>query len=155
MTPIEQIKTWIEDKPTWWKHTVKLALENGELTQKDLDDIYQVALIEHGLELPSEEFSLTSQELDFTGHTSEQGKVNLLSLSEVYGVGALVENQVITFSKDGIFIVYGDNGAGKSSYSSIMKNACLTRGSCPQILGICIRTKQSFAQCHDQYLGRW
>ncbi|HAT1611322.1 TPA: ATPase, partial [Raoultella planticola] len=135
MTPIEQIKTWIEDKPTWWKHSVKLALENGELAQKDLDEIYQVARIEHGLELPLEGSSPTSQELDFTGHTSEQGEVNLLSLSEVYGVGALIENQVITFSKDGIFIVYGDNGAGKSSYSSIMKNACLTRGSCPQILG--------------------
>jgi hypothetical protein len=89
MTPIEQIKTWIEDKPTWWKHSVKLALENGELAQKDLDEIYQVARIEHGLELPPEEFSPTSQELDFTGHTSEQGKVNLLSLSEVYGVGDL------------------------------------------------------------------
>lgn len=135
MTPIEQIKAWIEDKPTWWKHSVKLALENGELAQKDLDEIYQVARIEHGLELPLEESSPTRQELDFTGHTSEQGKVNLLSLSEVYGVGALIENQVLTFSKDGIFIVYGDNGAGKSSYSSIMKNACLTRGSCPQILG--------------------
>nr|ELR5256750.1 AAA family ATPase [Providencia rettgeri] len=135
MTPIEQIKTWIEDKPTWWKHSVKLALENGELAQKDLDEIYQVARIEHGLELPLEESSPARQELDFTGHTSEQGKVNLLSLSEVYGVGALIEKQVLPFSKDGILIVYGDNGAGKSSYSSIMKNACLTRGSCPKILG--------------------
>lgn len=53
----------------------------------------------------------------------------------MYGVGALIKQQVITFPKDGIFIVYGDNGAGKSSYSSIMKNACLTRGSCPKILG--------------------
>ncbi|WP_447874238.1 AAA family ATPase [Serratia fonticola] len=135
MTPIEQIKTWIEDKPTWWKHSVKLALEHGELDQKDLDEIYQVARIEHGLELPLKESLPTSQELDFTGHTSEQGKVNLLSLSEVYGVGALIQKQVLTFSRDGIFIVYGDNGAGKSSYSSIMKNACLTRGSCPNILG--------------------
>ncbi len=135
MTPIEQIKTWIEDKPTWWKHSVKLALENGELDQKDLDEIYQVARIEHGLELPLEESPPTSQELDFTGHTSELGKVTLRSLSEVYGVGALLDNQVLKFPNDGLFIVYGDNGAGKSSYSSIMKNACLTRGACPKILG--------------------
>lgn len=54
MIPIEEIKTWIEDKPTWWKHSVKLALENGELDQNNLDEIYQVARIEHGLELPLE-----------------------------------------------------------------------------------------------------
>tara|TARA_R110002020_G_scaffold37774_3_gene113909 strand:- start:4673 stop:7258 length:2586 start_codon:yes stop_codon:yes gene_type:complete len=135
MTPIEQIKTWIEDKPAWWKHSIKLALEHEELDQKDLDEIYYIARIEHQLEAPTEDSTLNNRELDFTGHTSEQGKVNLLSLSEVYGVGALIENQVLKFPRDGIFIVYGDNGSGKSSYSSIMKNACLTRGTCPKILG--------------------
>ncbi|MCY0799873.1 AAA family ATPase [Providencia rettgeri] len=135
MTPIEQIQTWIEDKPIWWKHSVKLALEHGELDQSDLDEIYYIARVEHQLVHSEECSTSSSQDLDFTGHTSEQGKVNLLSLSEVYGVGALIEKQVLTFSRDGIFIVYGDNGAGKSSYSSIMKNACLTRGSCPKILG--------------------
>lgn len=135
MTPIEQIQAWIEDKPIWWKHSIKLALEHGELDQSDLNEVYYIARVEHQL-VPSEKCSTSSsQDLDFTGHTSEQGKVNLLSLSEVYGVGALIEKQVLTFSRDGIFIVYGDNGAGKSSYSSIMKNACLTRGSCPKILG--------------------
>ncbi|MGQ0334551.1 AAA family ATPase [Halomonas elongata] len=135
MTPIEQIQTWIKDKPIWWKHSIKLALEHGELDQRDLDEIYYIARVEHQLAHPKECSTSSSQDLDFTGHTSEQGKVNLLSLSEVYGVGALIENQILTFSRDGIFIVYGDNGAGKSSYSSIMKNACLTRGSCPKILG--------------------
>lgn len=135
MTPIEQIKTWVEDKPIWWKHSIKLTLEHGELDQRDLDEIYYIARIEHQLEEFIEKKPPNSQELDFTGHISEQGKVNLLSLSEVYGVGSLIENQVIRFGKNGIFIVYGDNGAGKSSYASIMKNACLTRGSCPEILG--------------------
>ncbi len=89
MTPIEQIQAWIEDKPIWWKHSIKLALEHGELDQSDLDEVYYIARVEHQL-VPSEECSTSnSQDLDFTGHTSEQGKVNLLSLSEVYGVGAL------------------------------------------------------------------
>lgn len=135
MAPIEQIKIWIEDKPIWWKHSIKIALEHGELDQKDLIEIYNIARMEHQLDHPEEFNTFSTQDLDFTGHTSEQGKVNLLSLSDVCGVGALIENQVLKFPRDGVTIIYGDNGAGKSSYSSIMKNTCLTRGSCPKILG--------------------
>ncbi|WP_193159378.1 AAA family ATPase [Serratia marcescens] len=135
MTPIEQIKNWIQDKPIWWKHSIKLALAHGELDQRDFDEIYNIARTEHQLEDFIENTFPNSQDLDFSGHISEQGKVNLVSLSEVYGVGALIENQIIKFGKNGVFIVYGDNGAGKSSYASIMKNACLTRGPHPEILG--------------------
>ncbi|RRF43962.1 hypothetical protein EAO14_01780 [Klebsiella pneumoniae] len=47
--------------------------------------------------------------------------MSLKSLYDVKGVGILAENQKLNFSNNGIFIVYGDNGAGKSSYASILK----------------------------------
>src|SRR5690606_34198985 len=43
------------------------------------------------------------------------------------GVNALAENQTVTFS-DGLTIVYGDNGAGKTGYIRILKQACRARG---------------------------
>ncbi|MBM6552356.1 AAA family ATPase [Marinomonas ostreistagni] len=136
MTPIEQIQAWIQDKPNWWKHSIKLALDHGELEQKDLADIYKMARIEHKLEsVTGITPPYTDQQIDFTGHTSEQEEVKLLSLSNVTGVGSLIADQTLNFSQEGLFIVYGDNGAGKSSYSSIMKHACLTRGTFPKILG--------------------
>ncbi|BBI48774.1 hypothetical protein HORIV_11950 [Vreelandella olivaria] len=61
MTPIEQIKTWIEDKPAWWKHSIKLALEHEELDQKDLDEIYYIARIEHQLEAPQKILPSTTE----------------------------------------------------------------------------------------------
>lgn len=135
MTPVEQIRKWIADTPIWWKHGIRLALKNGELDQSDLNEIYQIARIEHQLEPPIDGYLTANLPIDFAGHTSEHSKVNLVSLSQVRGVGALDEKQVLKFGQNGIFIVYGDNGAGKSSYASILKNACLTRGACPAILG--------------------
>jgi hypothetical protein len=135
MTPVEQIEKWIEDKPIWWKHSVRLALENGELDDELLSEIHHLSLIEHELLEANNKFELAAKPIDFSGHTSEDSVVTITSLGNVVGVGALAENQTIHFNKSGLFIVYGDNGAGKSSYASILKSACLTRGGGPNIIG--------------------
>lgn len=134
-TPVEQIEKWIEDKPVWWKHSVRLALDNGELDGELLGEIYELALIEHELADTTDEFENATKQVDFSGHTSEDAVVNIKSLGNVSGVGALAENQTINFNQSGLFIVYGDNGAGKSSYANILKSACLTRGGDPNIIG--------------------
>lgn len=135
MSPIEQIAQWIEDKPIWWKHTVRLALMHGELEQNHLDEIYRIARVCHLIDPPTTEYLTAQAPVDFSGFTHEHETIELIGVSDVKGVGILAENQALKFEGSNLFIVYGDNGAGKSSYSSILKNACLTRGSCPQILG--------------------
>jgi hypothetical protein len=135
MAPVAQIEEWIKDKPIWWKHSVRRALNYGEFDSDSLKEIYRLALIEHQLADSSQEFEDASKPVDFSGHTSEVETVNIKSLSNVLGVGALAENQTLNFSPSGLFIVYGDNGAGKSSYANILKSACLTRGSDPKIIG--------------------
>ncbi len=134
-TPVEQIEKWIEDKPVWWKHSVRLTLDNGELDSELFDEIYELALIEHELANTTDEFENATKPIDFSGHKSEEEVVNIKSLGNVFGVGALAENQTINFNQSGLFIVYGDNGAGKSSYANILKSACLTRGGDPNIIG--------------------
>lgn len=136
MTPIEQITQWIEDgKPLWWKHAVRLALRHGELEQVHLDEVYRFARMEHQLDMPTPDFMFGNHPIDISGYVSESARVNIYSLSNVVGVSALAEGQELRFPSQGLNIVYGDNGAGKSSYVSILKHACLTRGACPPILG--------------------
>ncbi|WNJ24511.1 AAA family ATPase [Morganella morganii] len=135
MSPIGMIANWAQSKPVWWKHALKLALTNGTLDKSDLNDVLRIALTEHGLVEPNERFKESTKPLDFTGYTTEQYEVSIKSLYDVKGVGLLAENQTITFPDNGLFIIYGDNGSGKSSYASILKNVCLTRGVPPQVVG--------------------
>lgn len=135
MSPIGMIASWAQSKPVWWKHALKLALANGTLDKSDLNDVLRIALTEHGLVEPSERFNESAKPLDFTGYTTEQYEVSIKSLYDVRGVGLLAENQTIAFPDNGLFIIYGDNGSGKSSYASILKNVCLTRGVPPQVVG--------------------
>lgn len=135
MTPIQRIADWSQRKPVWWKHALRLSLINGKLEQDNFDDILKIAYMEHGLLEIDEVYRESAKPIDFKGYTAEQYEVSIKSLYDVKGVGLLAENQKINFANEGLFIVYGDNGAGKSSYASILKNTCLTRGECPQIMG--------------------
>lgn len=135
MAPVEKIADWVSNKPVWWRHAVRLALADGRLTEARFDEIWDVARMEHGLTERSESFETWEQPVDVIGFTSEQSEVSLTSISAVKGVNALAEGQHLAFPPHGLVIVYGDNGSGKSSYTNILKNACLTRGERPPIRG--------------------
>ena len=55
------------------------------------------------------------------------GVATLLSIHEVEGVNALEAKQKLNFGPQGITIVFGRNGAGKSGYSRILRCACRAR----------------------------
>ena len=135
MTPVERIVDWVKDKPVWWRHAIRLSLRDGELTPVTLSEIYQIALMEHGLVEKDDACDEATNEIDTTGFGSESSEVNLRSISDVVNVGALAEGQTLAFAEKGLTVVYGDNGAGKSGYSRIFKHACLARGRAPEILG--------------------
>jgi len=135
MSTVEKIAEWIISKPKWWQHSMRLSLKNGMLSQVDLNEIYSVALVEHDILENDEVASLANQIIDTSGFGEETAEVTLKSIENIINVGALAEDQKLEFSNKGLTIIYGDNGAGKSSYARVLKHACLSRGGSPQILG--------------------
>jgi energy-coupling factor transporter ATP-binding protein EcfA2 len=57
----------------------------------------------------------------------------LTKISNVDNINALSKTSELEFASNGLTLVYGDNGSGKSSYVSILKHACNTRGNKPKI----------------------
>ncbi len=54
--------------------------------------------------------------------------VYLRGIKNVENVNALATNQVVSFEKgNGLTVIYGDNGSGKSGYARILKSACRAR----------------------------
>ncbi|KGJ89604.1 AAA family ATPase [Colwellia psychrerythraea] len=135
MTPVERIVGWVTDKPLWWQLAIKITLQNGSLTDDNIHFLFNTSQGEYGLIPKHPKYDSFASPIDITGFTSEEHPVNLNILSDVEGVAALAEQQSLDFESNGLTIGYGDNGAGKSSYASILKHACLTRGILKPISG--------------------
>ncbi|MGF1758758.1 AAA family ATPase [Photobacterium sagamiensis] len=146
MTPTEQIINWTNDtrRPVWWRHAVRLALEKTKLTIDDYNVLINIALMQSGLAPKTPEYETYKKPITPMGNQSKNESVILESISDVVNIGALQPNQVLNFSSDGITVIYGDNGSGKSSYTRVLKNACLTRGDKPVVIG------NAFNGCKDE-----
>ncbi|MGZ8983078.1 MAG: AAA family ATPase [Methylotenera sp.] len=137
MTPVQKIVDLVNKQvnPTWWRHTVRLGLNGCSFDENDHELLYKIALMEVGLIEKDELFESYNAAVSSVGFEVEDSSVSLASLGPVSNVSALTDGQEITFKPTGMTIIYGDNGAGKSSYTKILKNACLTRGDIPNIKG--------------------
>ena len=59
--------------------------------------------------------------------TTLHPKTTLLAISEVENANRLAGNQHLPFAVEGITLIYGDNGSGKTGYVRIMKQVCRAR----------------------------
>lgn len=57
----------------------------------------------------------------------------LITLKDVRNVNRLAAGQILSFSKTGVTVVYGGNGAGKSGYSRVLKRACRARDASEEV----------------------
>jgi energy-coupling factor transporter ATP-binding protein EcfA2 len=137
MTAIAKIVEWANkpDRPIWWKHTIRLLIEKQELTAEHQALIYKIARKESGFPETFENFENYKINLSAEGFELEEKAVTLSSIGPTKNISALEETQILKFSNNGLTVIYGDNGSGKSSYSRILKNACLTRGEKPAVIG--------------------
>ncbi len=53
--------------------------------------------------------------------TAEDQSVRLVSIAKLEHVNALASDQPLTFELNGLTIIYGDNGSGKSGYARLLK----------------------------------
>ena len=97
-------------------------LARGEpLSQGDYVDI--ATRLASGSELTEPPLRLE----DVPGAQGGRGQVSLRSLEVSSSVNALVPGQRLQFPNDGLVVVYGDNGSGKSGFARLLKDVARSR----------------------------
>lgn len=128
---LQEILTWSADRPTWQRDALRRLVMNGELSDDDIRELTEICKGDHGLVDKQPVTLLATEHVPTTEGTATA--VSLVSIFHHEGVNALAADQTLKFSP-GLTIVYGDNGAGKTGYIRILKQACRARGQ-EQILG--------------------
>jgi len=128
---LQEILTWSSDRPKWQRDALRRLVTNGELSDDDISALTEICKGDHGLAEKVEVKPLAKEHVP--GGEANAAAVSLVSIFHHKGVNALAEDQTLKFAP-GLTIVYGDNGAGKTGYIRILKQACRARGQ-EQILG--------------------
>ncbi len=123
-TILSEILAWSQQRPLWQRDALRRLLTTGSLGASDIDELVSLCKAPIGLSSYSAPRVLTGDHLAITDQ--EAAAVSLVSITHHRGVNALTPEQVLSFGP-GLTIVYGQNTAGKSGYTRILKRACRSR----------------------------
>ncbi|WP_314674329.1 hypothetical protein [uncultured Solobacterium sp.] len=112
----EEIIEWAVKQHCWVSDAIKTFYEKGGFEENDIERFVEECICEQ--EGKGTRVDLTG--LNLLQH-GEQGCLAICAINNVEGVNALKTGQSLKFSPEGITVVYGDNGAGKSGYIRIIK----------------------------------
>lgn len=136
MKVVEEILKWASTLDDWQSDAVRRIWIKNELDETDEEELY-IFLKEH-LKLILKDKDTKTKPTKFSksdiGSATVHGqRVILNSLHELENVNAIPETEQLEFGEQGLTVVYGDNSAGKSGYSRVLKKSCSARGTADRI----------------------
>ena len=119
---LQDIVIWSANRADWQRDVLRQLIGGTDIEAIDLDRLEALCVGER-------DDAEYLDEVDIAPQTAGGGAVTISRLCSVQGVNALASDQQMEFSDQGITIIYGDNGSGKSGYCRVLKHACRTRDS--------------------------
>ena len=124
---LQEILTWSEGLPAWQSDAIARLFAKGSLSDADLDDLFALLKAEHGIPDTQGRTAKRLSSDQIPAVTAIGSKMKLLALKNLQYVNRIAKNQRLSFAPNGVSVIYGDNGAGKSGYSRVLKRACRAR----------------------------
>ncbi|QBK06085.1 hypothetical protein DW355_16400 [Hylemonella gracilis] len=134
MTILQEIHAWSKGQPAWQQDAIARIYANRELAAADVEDLYALAKAETGIEDPQMRRPKGLDDAQVATPADPARLVQLLAIKELSNVNALAVGGSLPIAQTGLTVIYGENGAGKSGYSRILKHACRARDQREAIL---------------------
>lgn len=117
MTAYDDVLHWADSRP-WWQQKVLARIIAGDTFEKqDYEDIAR-SLMEEPESPPEGGW--------FSNLTPPQAtrdeSVRIVKVRDLANVNRLASGQELTFDPDGLTVVYGNNGSGKSGYARVISS---------------------------------
>lgn len=136
MALLDEILAWTETSLTPWQRDAarRLFQEQQGLSVQDYDDLYALMKSAHGLPDPANRVPVPLAAVHLPAHAAGAAGVVLKAMRELKHVNRIAPNQVLEFAPNGLTVIYGGNGSGKSGYSRVLKRACRARDQQESVL---------------------
>lgn len=134
MSIVEAIQQWSVGIPDWQQDAIARLFFKGKLDANDYAELYSLLKSSQGITAPNGLVAkkLSAAQVPASGTKSTQ--VELLAIKNLENVNAIASGQILPVAQNGLTVIYGANGAGKSGYSRVLKKACRARDQSEPIL---------------------
>ena len=113
---LEMILDWSGERPDWQRDALRRIVAAGNLDDAAIAEITDLCKKSHG----AQEIELEPVPLDAAHLPANPGggsAIALGAISKIVGVNQLAEDQDLAFEPEGLTVIYGQNGSGKSGYA--------------------------------------
>ena len=117
----ERIVAWSKERPTWQRDVMRRTAVGELLSDEDYDRLVD------DIAVPKVSSEAAFGLEHFPKSAPEDPSVRILSILSTAHVNALSFEGPLTFAPNGLTIVYGDNGSGKSGYARLLKRITRAR----------------------------
>ena len=128
-----KILEWSNNSPDWQRDALRRLFSKNNLDEDDIKDLLEISKKE-----VSKNKTKTLGSPLSANHVPNPSKgnavVTLEKICELKHVNALQQGQTLTFQKSGLTVIYGSNGAGKSGYARVLKQACRARRTTKDVI---------------------
>lgn len=118
----EEIVTWLNGRSPWQRVLIGHVLAADHNSDGFISDFADKLVANLPQETPK---PFKTSELPTTSSTGS--KVELVEIRDVVNVNALAEGETLSFAVEGLTVIYGDNGSGKSGYARLVKESVQAR----------------------------
>jgi len=136
MPVMTDILNWSVGRPAWQRDALRRIVTQVNLSEQDISELTRMCLSEHNI-TDEENPAPVPNPLAREHLPLEEGiveRVQLKGLRDIQGVNALATDQQINFELNGMTIVFGYNGSGKSGYARVLRSLCHARSRGDNIL---------------------
>ena len=114
-----QFEDWLKKQPYWLQDAAWQIYHGIEIDDVMIDSYVDMCIEEAGQKSCLYQYKyLSPQEAEVP---SDGTAMSIISLTDISGVNALAPDARLDFSENGVTVVYGLNGAGKSGFMRIFK----------------------------------
>ena len=128
MALLNDILNWTESLTTWQRDACRrLFQKEAELDEADYSELYSILKTENGIQIDDAPVPVPLTGDHLPAEIVSGDTVTLVALRDLKNVNQISSDHALNFSKEGMTVIYGGNGSGKSGYARVMKRACRAR----------------------------
>jgi energy-coupling factor transporter ATP-binding protein EcfA2 len=127
MSVYKEIVEWSRTRPLFIRDALRRLLNRRELNELDLGELLGILKKEVGWFQDGVQAVPISEENIPVTTVQNKKYFKLLSLTNPSNINALYQDAKLEFSEQGLSIIFGNNGSGKSSYGRVLKKICWSR----------------------------